>query len=191
MTKEQLLNSIYSHPLITANDMTNLCDAHEKVVFRKGDYVLERGQTANEYFIVEKGLFRSSVFDVSGNDITTNFFSEGELVIEVVSLFQQIPTRENIQALTDSECWKIDFPLFQRLFHSIPGFSEWGRAWMAEQLFFFKQKYVETVSESATVRYLKLMKEKPQVIRQAPLKHIATYLGVTDTSLSRIRKEIL
>ncbi|MDO5524244.1 MAG: cyclic nucleotide-binding protein, partial [Bacteroidia bacterium] len=62
---------------------------------------------------------------------------------------------------------------------------------MAGELFRFKQRSIEMIAESATERYLKLIKEKPQVIRQAPLKYIATYLGVTDTSLSRIRKEIV
>ncbi len=61
--------------------------------------------------------------------------------------------------------------------------SEWGRAWMSEQLFESKHRAVEMITENATTRYLKLIKEKPQVIRQAPLKQIASYLGVTDTSL--------
>ena len=190
MAKEQLLNAVYHHPLLTESDIKNLCDAHEKVTFKKGDFVLRNGQTANEYYIIVSGLMRSFVYDTQEHDITTNFFTESQIAIEVSSLFQRIPTRENIQALTDCTCWKIDFAIFQELFHSIKGFSEWGRSWMAGQLFDFKQRSVEIIAESATERYLKLIKEKPQVIRQAPLKHIATYLGVTDTSLSRIRKEI-
>lgn len=190
MSKEQLLREVYNHPLLTEADLGQLCRAHEKVSFKKNSFLLKNGQTANEYFIIESGLMRSFVTDIEGNDITTNFFSEGEIAIEVSSLFQRIPTRENIQAITDCVCWKIDFDVFQHLFHSIKGFSEWGRSWMAGELFRFKQRSMEMIAESATERYLKLMKEKPHVIRQAPLKHIATYLGVTDTSLSRIRKEI-
>jgi DNA-binding MarR family transcriptional regulator len=61
---------------------------------------------------------------------------------------------------------------------------------MSEQLFVSKIRSVEMITENASHRYLKLIKEKPQVIRQAPLKQIASYLGITDTSLSRIRKEL-
>lgn len=191
MTKEQLLSSVYTHPLLTQSDLEQLCRAHRKVMFRKNNFLLREGQIANEYFIVESGLIRSFVRDTEGSEITTNFFSEGEIVIEVSSLFQRIPTCENIQALTDCTCWRIDFDVFQHLFHSIKGFSEWGRSWMAGELFRFKQRSMEMIAGSATERYLKLIREKPHVIRQAPLKYIATYLGVTDTSLSRIRKEIV
>ena len=61
---------------------------------------------------------------------------------------------------------------------------------MTGRLFHFKQRSVEMVTVSAKERYLKLIKEKPQVIQQSPLKYIASYLGITDTSFSRIRKEI-
>lgn len=87
-------------------------------------------------------------------------------------------------------CWQIDFESFQNLFHSIKNFSEWGRAWMAHKLFEFKQRSVEMITDSATDRYLKLIQDKPSVIQYAPLKNIATYLGITDSSLSRIRREI-
>ncbi|MDO5524408.1 MAG: cyclic nucleotide-binding domain-containing protein, partial [Bacteroidia bacterium] len=146
MSKEQLLYTVYQHPLLTQSDLAQLCRAHEKVTFRKNSLLLQSGQTANEYLIIESGLMRSFVMDTDGNDITTNFFSEGEIVIEVSSLFQRIPTRENIQALTDCTCWKIDFDVFQHLFHSIKGFSEWGRSWMAGELFRFKQRSIEMIA---------------------------------------------
>lgn len=76
--------------------------------------------------IMESGLMRSFAYDYKGNDITTDFFCNHEIIIDVLSLFKRIPTSENIQALTDCECWQIDFEIFQELFHSISGFSEWG-----------------------------------------------------------------
>lgn len=139
---------------------------------------------------MESGLMRSFVFSYDGDDITTNFFSNHEVVIEVLSLFNRTRTEEYIQALTDCTCWQIDLDRFEQLFHSIQGMSEWGRAWMSEQLFVSKIRSVEMITDNATNRYLKLIREKPQVIRQAPLKQIASYLGITDTSLSRIRKEL-
>jgi len=184
------LTHIYQHPLLNPNDLKRILDAHEKVAFSKGNFLLHEGKTANEYFVLEKGLMRSFVFDFEKNDITTDFFIENEIVIEVSSLFQRIAAQENIQALTDCVLWKIDFGVFQELFHSIESFREWGRGGMSYQLFKTKQRPVEMITKSATERYLKLLKERPQIIQQAPLKQIATYLGITDTSLSRIRKEI-
>lgn len=186
---EDSLKHIYNHSLLSAEDLKKIFDAHEKVTYKKGEFVLKAGQIANDYLILESGLMRSFVHDFNGNDITTNFFINNDLVIEVSSLFQRIPTRENIQALVECVCLKIDFEDFQNLFHSIEGMREWGRGWMSNSLFEFKQRSVSMITDSATERYLTLTKTKQQVAQQAPLKHIASYLGITDTSLSRIRKE--
>ncbi|MFT4095004.1 MAG: hypothetical protein QM640_15340 [Niabella sp.] len=78
----------------------------------------------------------------------------------------------------------------QKLFHSMPGFVEWGRLGFMNRLFFIKQRSLDMIRETATNRYLKLMRDKPGIIQQVPLKQIASYLGITDTSLSRIRKDI-
>ncbi|MCL7988147.1 hypothetical protein M8998_09385 [Sphingobacterium sp. lm-10] len=95
-----------------------------------------------------------------------------------------------MQAITDGSGWVLPYGIFQELFHAIPGFSEWGRLWMTNKLFQFKQRSIDIITLSARARYLNIIANKPQVIKYAPLKQIASYLGVTDTSLSRIRKDI-
>ncbi|MDP5231150.1 MAG: Crp/Fnr family transcriptional regulator [Cellulophaga sp.] len=186
----QLLEKVYHHPLMTANDIASIIKEHKKVSFKKGTFILKEGQIANSYLIIETGLLRSFVHDFNGNDITTNFYGSQEIAIEVSSLFQRIPTKENIQTLTECACWKIEFDIFQELFHSSEGFIEWGRSWMSNELFMLKQRSVTMLTKSATDRYLTLLQDKPQIIQQASLKSIASYLGITDTSLSRIRKDI-
>ena len=188
--EKQLLERIYDHPLIRLSDFDEIMAAHEKITFSKGYFFLNIGANANEYFIIEKGLARAYVIDLIGNDITTDFFEEGDIAIEVSSLFMGIPSQENIQALTDGVAWKIDMDAFQYLFQSTDGISEWGRTWFSRQLFQSKQRAIDMITKSATDRYLYLSRTKPQIIQKAPLKHIASYLGVTDSSLSRIRKEI-
>lgn len=186
-----VLRSVYNHPQFSDKDMTQLFSKHECIAIAKGDFILREGQVLNAYYIIDKGLIRNFLYDFEGNEITTDFTGNGELAIEVASIFQRIPTKEYMQALTDCEVWKINFDVFQELFHSIPALAEWGRAWMAFQLYLSKKRATDMITETATKRYKNLMKEKPQVVQQAPLKYIASYLGITDSSLSRIRKEIL
>lgn len=186
----QLFQKIYSHPLIRPSDFDAIIAAHDKIAFSKGDFFLKIGSKATEYLIIEKGLARAFVLDVHGHDITTDFFQEGDISIEVSSLFMGIPSQENIQALTDGTAWKIDLDAFQHLFQSIDGISEWGRAWFSSQLFQAKRRAIDMITKSATDRYLYLIKTKPRIIQKAQVKQIASYLGVTDTSLSRIRKEV-
>lgn len=183
--------SIYDHPLIDKNDLDEIIGAHKEIAFSKGLLFLESGKMANEYYLIENGLLRAFVHDYNGNEITTDFFGINEISIQVSSLFQKIPTKENIIALTNGIAWKIEFDKFQELYHKIEGFSEWGRAWMSGQLFTSKQRSIEMFTKSATDRYKTLINDKPAIVRHAPIKHIASYLGITDTSLSRIRKEVL
>ncbi len=184
------LQYIYQHPLFSEDDLEKIFVAHQKIEVKKNDFLLKEGQIADCYYILEKGLCRAFVLDFDNNEITTEFFVENEIVIVPSSLFQQIPSRENLQAITDSTLWRISDEDFQRLFSEIEGFKEWGRLWFTHQLFSVKQRSLEMITETAKDRYLKLMKDQPQIIQTVPLKQIASYLGITDTSLSRIRREI-
>ncbi len=187
----QALKNTYQHPLLTNSDLDSIFAAHEDIRFSKGDFLLQKGQIANSYFCIAEGLVRSYVYDYDGNDITTGFIGKDEIAIDVVSLFHQIPTVEYFQTLTDCKCYRIDFDQFQVLYHSIKGFNEWGRSWMSESLFHLKQRTISMITDSAGERYKKLQQQHPQILQQAPLKFIASYLGITDTSLSRIRKELV
>lgn len=186
-----IFESIYQHPLFKENDLQIIAQAHKKVELPKGSYIFKEGETANEYYLLEKGIVRAFVLDYNNNEITTELFTDNEIVIVPASLFQRQPSQETVQTITDCVLWKIDFQDFQNLFTSYPGFSEWGRLWFTFQLFSLKQKSLDIVTQTASNRHLKLLKDKPQLVQNTPLKHIASYLGITDTSLSRIRKEVL
>lgn len=186
-----VLKSIYQHPAFSEEDLNLIFEKHEKLHFKKGEFFLKENEVSNEYFVLETGVARSFVFDTDNNDITINFFTELDIIIEASSIFQRIASIENIQAETDCTVWKINYDDFQELFLTIPALTEWGRAWMSYQLFYLKNRSVEMITKSATERYLDLIQEKPDVLKFAPLKNIASYLGITDTSLSRIRKEIV
>lgn len=185
------LASLYQHPLITPPDLKVIIEAHKAISSAKGDFLLQKGQIANAYYIVETGLIRSYVYDFNGNDITTGFIGKNEIAIDVVSLFNRVPSEEYFQALTDCTCYMIDLETFQGLYHTIRGLNEWGRAWMSSSLFELKQRTIAIITNTASERYQQLESQHPQILQQAPLKFIASYLGITDTSLSRIRKELL
>lgn len=182
--------TIYNHPLLKKEDYKEISKAHTKVEFSPGAMLLENGKIAKEFYVIEKGLFRSFLYDYNGNEITTEFYCPKEILIESFSLFQRIPSKENFQAISGGIVWKIGYDTFQELLHNVEGFREWGRTWATNQLFVLKQRSIDVLTISATDRYLNLVKERPQTIMQSPLKYIASYLGITDTSLSRIRKEI-
>lgn len=186
---DHILTIAYQHPMFTPDDLQEIIQAHCRVEMEKGALLLERGQVSNDYYVLESGLVRSYLFDYEQREITTGFAGVGDVVIEVASIFQRVPTEDNIQCLTDCVLWKIEFDKFQELFHRIPAFREWGRNWMAYELYRSKIRATEMITLPAFRRYQQLLERHPQVLQSAPLKHIASFLGVTDTSLSRIRKD--
>lgn len=186
----QALKQVYQHPSLHLQDLEKIIAAHERVSYMRGDFILQKGQVSNHYYVVEESLLGTYLYDYHGNEITVGFFGDNEVAIEAASLFHRIPTQEFIQCITDCLLWRNDFAVFQNLFLQIPGLAEWGRSWMSYELFQSKMRAAQMITQPATQRYLQFMRDRPQIIRQAPLKHIASYLGITDTSLRRIRKEI-
>lgn len=188
--RKDFFQVIYANKYFKPKDYELLVKAHNKIEVKQGTILLKEGKTAKEYYIIEKGLFRSFVYDYNGKEITTEFYCPKDLLIESFSLFHRSPSMETFQALNNGIIWKIEYKTFQQLLGEIEGFREWGRNWATQHLFTLKKRSLNMLTMNATDRYLNLLQEKPQIIQQAPLKQIASYLGITDTSLSRIRKEI-
>lgn len=190
MKKEHFLKNIFSPNDFKESELELIFSKFKQVNFSKNEYLLQEGKTENHYWFLESGFVRSFVNDTKGNDITTNFYAPGDIIIDWSSFFLRNPTRENIQGLTNCNCWQLDFETFQQLFHSIEAFREQGRRRLVSSYFTLKKQSVSLIADEARERYLRLLKEKPHIVQNVSLQHIATYLGITKFSLSRIRKEI-
>ena len=138
---------------MTKEEMEIAISKFKQVTFEKNSFLLEEGKTANHYWFIQSGFIRSYVIDTEGNDITTNFFSVGDIVIDWPSFFLRNPTRENIQALSDCVCWQLDFETFQELFHSIRNFREQGRTTLVGSYFALKRHSISMIADQAKDRY--------------------------------------
>ncbi|HLO54578.1 MAG TPA: Crp/Fnr family transcriptional regulator [Saprospiraceae bacterium] len=190
MTDKHFLTSIFNEQNFKKEDLDNILSQYQRIEFSKNDYFIKEDTTANFYYFMESGFARSYVIDLEGNDISTKFFSTTDIVIDWHSYFLKTKCRENIQAITSCVAWKITFENFMKLFN-IEAFREVGRTRLVNNYFELKNHSVSIIADPAKDRYLNLLKAKPDIVQNVPLKQIATYLGITDTSLSRIRKEIL
>ena len=110
-------------------------------------------------------------------------------MFEVSSFFNRQPSRENIKALTDCTGLYITYDELNGLFHSLEEFREFGRHILVQGYTAYKDRTLSLITHTAEERYAMLLKTNPEIFQHAALKHIASYLGITDTSLSRIRKD--
>jgi CRP-like cAMP-binding protein len=184
------LNQVFASSGITEAELEHIVPKYNQITLAKGDYLLQEGVVEKKYWFVEKGFIRSYIIDTEGNDATFNLYASGDVVIDYPSFFFFAPTRENIQAISDCVCWEITFNDFTELFNQIANYREQQRGLLVGSYFALKEHSISLIADQAKDRYLKLLKTKPHIVQNVSLKHIATFLGITDTSLSRIRKEI-
>lgn len=190
MDRDQLLSFIKTtHPSVTDYGATVIADNFEFKKFEKYSFILFENSICKDYIFLQSGMMRAYTLSSEGIEVTTNFFSSPSMVFEVASYFQKKPSLENIQCLSDCEAWVGDYDAFQNLFHSLPEFREFGRAILVKGFVDLKERMLQTITLKSEERYQLLIETNPQIFQHAHLKHIASYLGITDTSLSRIRKE--
>ncbi len=189
MSSPQLIQFFLNSNLVSAKTASEIAATFAPKEIKRNDFLFKEGRICNDYYFLENGFIRSFAFDTEGNDVTTNFYSTGQVVFEVSSFFNRIPTKENYQAIIDCEGWHITYDQLNNLFHSLPEFREFGRSILVKGFAGLKTRMLSLITETAEQRYDTLLKTKPEIFEHAPLKHIASYLGITDTSLSRIRKE--
>ena len=189
MDKSDFLKQIYQGSGFGQHDLTRIINHHQTLTFKLNEYLIKKGSATRGYYILKSGVALSYSFTTKNDQITTDFFIPGEVVIDVGSLFQGREIQQDYQAITEIDAFYISFEAFQMLFDDIPAFREWGRGWMAQTLVATQQKLTQLKVLEAIERYDLLLKTKPQVLQYASQKSIASYLGITPTSLSRVRRE--
>ena len=156
------------------------------VTIKKNKDLQPIGHTCRTIYFIKKGVARIYYFK-DGIDITESFFFENSIIARVESLFTGKPSRKAIQILEDAEIIAINANQLFKLYDTFPEIERLFRK-------IFEAAYVETVNRiegiqfhSAEERYNALLTEAPDVLIRVPLKHVASYLGITQVSLSRIR----
>ncbi|MCP9765407.1 Crp/Fnr family transcriptional regulator [Lacihabitans soyangensis] len=155
----------------------------------KGETILQEGKINNLTHFIEEGFVRSFVIDVDDNEVTTELYGPSEFADNFLSFFRKTPSPETFQAITPCKVWVMDYETVQKHFHDFPEFREWGRLLLLSNFAKLQNRTINLLKLTAENRYEKLIRQKPELIQNVPLKYLASYLGITDTSLSRIRKD--
>jgi CRP-like cAMP-binding protein len=182
------LERIFPASTFSKEDRTLILPAFKRVKFPKHQFALSVGSAVDVYWYVESGMLRSYALNPQGKDITTNFYEAGSLMIDWVAFFTRSTAHEYIEALTDCVCWQLDYSTFHQLSDGVVAFRRACRSQMVQSYFALKRRSVSLVTEEATVRYSRFVAEQPELAQTVPLKHLASYLGITDSTLSRVRK---
>lgn len=156
----------------------------------KGEVALNEGEVCHEITFVSKGMLRQFYYK-NGKDVTEHFSYEGCMVICIESFLKQEPTRLMVEALEPSVVYQLPYDKLQRLIETSPEINQFYRKILEHSLIVSQIKADSWRFEAARERYNLLMKYHPEVIKRAPLSHIASYLLMTPETLSRVRAGVL
>lgn len=191
MDKQGLKNYIIKNLPFPDQTLDHVVEYFEEITISKDDFFLREGKINEHYFFLQSGFMRAFTYDSNGNEITTNFYQKDSVVFEVSSFYLKTKSTENIQAVTDCRGYAISYEQLNLLLHDIPEFRAYGVKMLAREYVLYKKRALELINLSGEARYENLITTNKEVFQFAQLKQIASYLNVTDTSLSRIRREFL
>ncbi|GAB3330026.1 Crp/Fnr family transcriptional regulator [Larkinella ripae] len=156
---------------------------------KKGDYFIAEGQFATQFAYVQSGVIRGFYRDQQGTEYNKHFFVAPSIAGGYTSLITGRPNQIIQQALTDCELLQANYQTFTALYDTHPDLERVGRRF-AERYFVEKErKEIEIVLLDAESRYRLFQESYPGLEQLIPQYHIASYLGITPTQLSRIRKK--
>lgn len=162
----------------------------KKEIINKNVLIIKEGKTSKKSYFLEEGIIRCYIIDLKGNEVTTRFYSAPDFLNDHLSFFSQKPSEENYETLTTCSVSSINRENVQHCFHNIFEFREWGRMMLTLNYVKMHKRMVSFHKYTAQERYTNLLTKHPEIIKNVPLKIIASYIGVTKFSLSRIRKNI-
>lgn len=189
MDKQGLKNYILRNLTFPDRTLDHVVEYFEEMTITKNDFFLREGTVNDRYFFLQSGFMRAFTFDSKGNEITTNFYQRDSVVLEVSSFYLKTKSTESIQAVTDCTGYSITYDQLNMLLHAIPEFRAYGVAMLAKEYVLFKKRSLDLINLSGEARYENFISSNKEIFQHAQLKQIASYLNVTDTSLSRIRRE--
>ena len=189
-TTMHLIEYLNSSGNLSSNDIKLLEEHLDNESLPKGAYFLKAGERCSKAGFIEKGIMRSYFFDAAGNEFTHCFVTKSGFVTDPMAFYNQSLSSQYIIAETETQVTSFSFASYQVFVAEIP---QWESIIKKATETAYAAKVMEKshiLSEDATTRYLNFAENHSEVLKNVPLKSIASFLGITKYSLSRIRKNI-
>ena len=176
--------------ILPEDSLALLCRSMELVHYPKGHHVLEIGKIERDIYFISKGIVRAFTL-VDGKEVTFWVGKEGATIVSMMGYVKNEPGYETMELMEDSELYVIKRAKLQQLYNEDIHIANWGRRFAETELLDAEVRVITLLLSTATERYRDLLDNQSDLLQRLPLGCIASYLGITQVSLSRIRASIV
>jgi CRP-like cAMP-binding protein len=190
MKDDSIRHFLKSFNILTDNEVEIFIRLLSSRTLKKSEYFIQEGQTCNQVAFVLSGGLRTYYTSDKGEEITYCITFPNSLITAYSSFLTAQPTQENIQAITKTELLIIQKNKFETLSHQNLNWILFLKIIAEQQYIELEKRIFQLQKSDAKKRYVDLVKNQPEFIQKIPLHYLASYLGITQRHLSRIRKEL-
>ncbi len=187
---ERLIENIKHYTPLSTEEMEILQNTVEKRIFDKNDIIFTEGKVSDEIYFVTKGCVRL-FYTVDGTDKTAFFYTEGQFICAGESYTFNIPAIENYQAIEETEIYVFTKSGIEILLEKAPKFEVIARIATENELITCQKVIASFVTKSAEERYIDLLNTQSALFQRVPQQYIASFLGVSPETLSRIKARVI
>ncbi|HCW07859.1 MAG TPA: Crp/Fnr family transcriptional regulator [Cytophagales bacterium] len=162
--------------------------ALRKIELTKGSFLITEGKTCDHVYFLEHGCLRG-YYNLDGKEITYWLAFENNFVTSFFSFISRKPSIEFIQLIEDSVLYSIDYTKLQTLYQKHGDIERMGRIMLERYYVMLEERFLANHFKEAKDRYENLIEKSPHILQRVPLGYIASYLGITQETLSRIRSK--
>jgi CRP-like cAMP-binding protein len=190
MTNFNLISYLSSNIKIDESEIEKMVVNCEKISVKKGTFLIQKGDVCRHSFFVESGLLRQYSIDKKGKEHIIQFAPENWFMTDRESVYFKQPSQYFIQAQEISNILLIDENFINQLSKKYPSFIAFNNMLLHNHIRNLQKRINQLLSATAEERYLDFIKVYPNLLLRVPQTMIASYLGITPESLSRVRKEL-
>lgn len=174
---------------ITEPSLEKLASLFVEIQYPKGHLLFRQHEVDRTVYFIKSGMARA-YYRTEESDVTFWFGKEGNSVFSYNSYINQTPGYESIALLEDTSLYRIDHHQLETLYSTDIAIANWGRKLIEKEIILVEERLISRLLLNASERYKNLMDHYPELLQRVQLNYIASYLGITPVSLSRIRAEI-
>jgi CRP-like cAMP-binding protein len=184
------ITAIISHiHHLPESSLEKLMAETKEIAYPRGSLVMSTARVEENIFFIKKGIVRAYA-NVGDDEVTFWFGKEGDTALSIMSYVALQKSYENIETLEDCIFYQLKTATVKSMFETDLDLANWGRKMMEKELVKTEERLIAMQCKSARGRYEELIEFSPDLLQRVKLTHLASYLGITLVSLSRIRADL-